>query len=145
MQLRVFASLLANLPLVGRHAAYAPSDKLSTQFQTGRAPASALPIHHEASRHIYTTRRIEELASHVGELGEEKISEEIRHDVRQIEEHAKAIERMRGKRRPIAIDWHDKHFHRVRAGKPHGYRLTLSYGKPRGVRDVSGVQGEVPR
>jgi hypothetical protein len=43
MQLRVFAPLLANLPLVGRHAAYAPSDKVSTQFQTGRTPASEQP------------------------------------------------------------------------------------------------------
>jgi transcriptional regulator with XRE-family HTH domain len=55
-------------------------------------------------RSIYATRRIEELASHLGKLGGEKVSEDIRHDVRQIEDHAKAIKRTMVKRRPIAID-----------------------------------------
>jgi hypothetical protein len=55
-------------------------------------------------RYIYATRRIEELAAHLGQHGGEKVSEEIRHDVRQIEDHIKAIKRARVKRRPIAID-----------------------------------------
>jgi putative zinc finger/helix-turn-helix YgiT family protein len=55
-------------------------------------------------RYIYATRHIEELALHLSELGGKKVSEEIRHDVRQIEEHVKAMKRTMVKRRPIAID-----------------------------------------
>jgi transcriptional regulator with XRE-family HTH domain len=55
-------------------------------------------------RYIYATRRIEELASQLGELGGEKISEAIKHDVRRLEDHAKVIKRTFTKRRPIAID-----------------------------------------
>jgi transcriptional regulator with XRE-family HTH domain len=55
-------------------------------------------------RYIYATRRIEELASHLGALEGEKVSEEIRHDLRRLQEHTKIIRRMGVKRQPIAID-----------------------------------------
>jgi putative transcriptional regulator len=55
-------------------------------------------------RYIYATRRIEELASHLGEMGGERVSEEIIEDVRRLEEHVKRIKRTLAKRRAIAID-----------------------------------------
>lgn len=55
-------------------------------------------------QYIYATRHIEEPASHLDELEGERVSEEIRHNVYQIENHAKAIKRTVVKRRRIAID-----------------------------------------
>ena len=54
--------------------------------------------------YIYATRHIEELASRLGEFGGERVSEEIRHRVRRLEEHAKIIKRTGLKRRHFAID-----------------------------------------
>jgi hypothetical protein len=55
-------------------------------------------------RYINTTQHVEELPLRVREHGGEKISEVIRHGVRQIEDNPKAIERTKVKRHPIAID-----------------------------------------
>jgi putative zinc finger/helix-turn-helix YgiT family protein len=55
-------------------------------------------------RYIYATRRIEEMAAHLDELGGEEVSKEIRRDVRRLEDHARGIKRTLAKRRPIAID-----------------------------------------
>ena len=55
-------------------------------------------------RYVYATRRIEEPASHLDELEGERVSAEIRHNVYQIENPAKAVKQTVVKRLPIAID-----------------------------------------
>ena len=55
-------------------------------------------------RYIYATRCIEEIAAHLNELGEEKVSEEIRGNASRLENDTKGIKRTLTKRRPIAID-----------------------------------------
>jgi putative zinc finger/helix-turn-helix YgiT family protein len=55
-------------------------------------------------RYIYAMRHIEELAAHLDELGGRRVLEEIRHDVRRLEEHAHIIKQTGVKRQRIAID-----------------------------------------
>jgi hypothetical protein len=71
MQSRVYTCLLSNLPLVGRPAAYASSDKVSTQWRKAGTRALWIPLHDEDKGRVASRRRAKG----------EKVSEEIQHDI----------------------------------------------------------------